>query len=299
MAPRAPVDSGKGFQSRQGQFMQDLQDCNNIFRSAYAEARQEILKALGSHVFPVLIKLDDDLIALVDGKRSIRPVQIGDYHWLKTLSHIPMALALCARAGVACGSLDVLRRYCSQLREVALSIEADDARAHHLQLLDATLDLLDGWSEDAEKLKLRLESYANRVEPLLEDNLRRAAETELTCLHHTVCELRAAMQKDQWQQIRVVVCGSHQARYREPAKRYFQSLFGESEDVGAAGERRVLYGEGIANESDALLLLAGQMLDRELAERFRPSALALQQDILGLAAESVIDRLLARSIVEH
>jgi hypothetical protein len=166
-------------------------------------------------------------------------------------------------------------------------------------LLDATLDLLDSWPADAEKLRSRLESYANRVEPLLEDNLRQAAETELSCLHQTVCELRAATLRDQWQQVRVVVCGSHQARYREPAKRYFQALFGESEDVGAAGERRVLYGEGIAKESDALQLLAGQLLDRELAERFRPSALALQQDVLGLAAENVIDRLLARTTAER
>lgn len=280
--------------------MQDLQDCNNIFRSAYAEARQKIQGVLGSDALPVLIKLDDDLIVLADGKRSVCPVQGGDYHWLKTLSHIPLAVALCARTGVASEpSLAVLRRYCTQVREAALATEADDLRANHLKLLDATLDLLDRWPGDAEKLRSRLESYANRVEPLLEDNLRQAAETELSRLHQTVCELRAVTLRDQWQQVRVVVCGSHQARYREPAKRYFQALFGEREDVGAAGERRVLYGEGIANESDALLLLAGQMLDRELADWFRPSALALQQDVLGLAAEKVIDRLLSPATAER
>jgi hypothetical protein len=63
--------------------------------------------------------------------------------------------------------------------------------------------------------------------------------------------------------------------------------------VGASGERRVLYGEGIAEESQALRLLAGQLLDRELGRWFLHNSRSLQQDVLGEAVESVLKRLFA------
>jgi hypothetical protein len=61
--------------------------------------------------------------------------------------------------------------------------------------------------------------------------------------------------------------------------------------VGASGERRVLYGEGLAEESQALRLLASQLLDRDRGRWFLHNPRSLQHDVLGKAGEEVLKRL--------
>jgi hypothetical protein len=277
-----------------GHWAMDLHAWNHLFRSAYAEAREALQSRLGSHAHPVLVKLDADLILYAEDARTSSRIQSEGFTWLKTLCHVPLALALLARQGEKPPwQLEALRHYCTEARHALPALWDEELRQNNQQLLDASLALLHTWPRAPEQWHTRLHDYANTVEPLLDRNLYAAAQDELCCLHRTVTQWRTTVLRQTWQRVFVVVCGSHQARYHELAKRYFQTLFGEREGVGASGERRVLYGEGIAEESQALRLLAGQLLDRELGRWFLHNSRSLQQDVLGEAVESVLKRLFA------
>ena len=270
----------------------DLQAWNHLFRSAYADAREALQRRLGSPAHPVLVKLDADLILYAEDARTSYQIQSEGFTWLKTLCHVPLALALLARHGeqTPC-QLAALRHYCTAARQALPARWDEELRQTNQQLLETSLALLHTWPPAPEPLHTQLQAYATTVAPLLERNLYAAAQDELGCLHRTVTQLRTTVLRQTWPRLFVVVCGSHQARYHELATRYFQTLFGEREGVGASGERRVLYGEGIAEESQALRLLAGQLLDRELGRGFFHNARSLQQDVLGQAGESVLKRL--------
>jgi hypothetical protein len=272
----------------------DLKEVNQQFRTAYAAAREAIQRTLGSSDSPVLVKLDSDLILYADGCREVVRVLTPRYERLKALCPLPLALALAARHGQATAlSVESLRQYCTQAGR-ALMVERDaDLQEVNRQLLDASWALLHDWPCAPETLQAWLVNYAAAVEPLLACNIRAAAADELYGLHRTVSHWCATVLRSTWPRLRVVVCGSPQACYREPPKRYFQALFGETEQAGAAGESRALYGEGVTEEGDALRLLAGHLLDRELEELFRGSPMALQQDVLGAAADGVLRGLLA------
>jgi hypothetical protein len=277
-----------------GHWDMDLYAWNHLFRSAYAEAREALQSRLGSPAHPVLVKLDADLILYAEDARTSYQIQSEGFTWLKTLCHVPLALALLARQGAQPPwQLAALRHYCTEARHALPALWDEELRHNNQQLLEASLALLHTWPHAPEQGHTRLQDYAHTVEPLLERNLYAAAQDELCCLHRTVTQLRTTVLRQTWQRVLVVVCGSHQARYHELAKRYFQTLFDEREGEGASGERRVLYGEGIAEESQALRLLAGQLLDRELGRWFLHNSLSLQQDVLGKAVESVLKRLFA------
>lgn len=272
----------------------DPEALNQQFRAVYAEAREVWHGVLGSHAHPVLVKLDDDLILYADGRREVYRICSRRYAWLKTLAHLPLAIALSARHEQRMTQrLEVLQQACAQARQEVQTWDDQALRENNQQLLDASLAFLRTWAHQTGPQRACLAAYTRDIEPLLTHNLQAAAEDELGCLHRTVCQLRATVLCDTWPRVVVVICGSHQARYREPVKRYFQTLFAESEQTGAVGERRVIYGEGIAEEAHALQLLASQQLDRELGTLFLGNPLALQQDVLGKAAEAVIKRLFA------
>lgn len=268
----------------------DLEKLDGRFRSAYAEVREALCRTLGSSEHPVLVKLDDELILYTEGSREAYPVRSSLYHWLKVLSHIPLTLALAVRQERVTELLDgeLQQEYLEACQALPESWE-EGLRANNRRLLEASQEFLTPHEPVA--WQARMTAYIDTITQLLEHNLQAAAVDEVCSLHRTVHHVRTTVLRDSWQRVFVVVCGSHQARYREPSKRYFQMLFREDEQAGASGERRVIYGEGIADEGQALLLLAGHLLDRQLGALFLRDPRALQQDVLGKAAETMIRRL--------
>ncbi len=87
--------------------------------------------------------------------------------------------------------------------------------------------------------------------------------------------------------LEVVVVGDHQARTRSLGMQYFKRRF--DEQPGA--DRRVTYGENIADEEEAISLVATRRLDKEIAQAFFADDTRLQRDVLGDAAQRCLDQM--------
>jgi hypothetical protein len=84
----------------------------------------------------------------------------------------------------------------------------------------------------------------------------------------------------------VIVMGGQLPRRENLAVQYFARLLGET------GEgKRVLYAEGVSDESRALDLLATHIIDSRIGERMFGTGEAMRQDILGRDAGRYLDQL--------
>jgi len=72
---------------------------------------------------------------------------------------------------------------------------------------------------------------------------------------------------------------------------YFQKILAEPAGIGAQNEHRLVYAEGIYEESRALKLVAKHVIDQEAAIAFFDNPRRLQEDILSDGAELVLEKL--------
>ena len=256
---------------------------NDWFTGDYAERLQIVQQRIRDDALPLLIRLGDDAIGLRGAERRQVRVLSERYHALKSLCHAPIAiyLRLSAARGGALAGPDV-----RALADLAAELRAfDTPEAPMRALRTASIDFLDTVCALGHTDHDRLAAFERQTRDPLRACIDLAARDELETLHRHVQTFTATFTKQDWRAFRVVICASHQPRYRQSAKQYFKRLLHEHEGI----EGQVLYGENCRSEADALQLVATHLLDRELAEFFLDSPLDLQQDVLGDAAERVVE----------
>ena len=255
---------------------------NDWFTRDYDERLATVQRRIRAGALPVLIRLSDDAILLRKRERRVVRVLSERYHTLKSICHAPLSiyLLLHPRCGRALTAADL--EPAGGLLEELQCFAADEPPIRAVR--DASIALLAGVCADQHVDEDRLTSYERDTRAEVRACIELAAHDELETLHHHVGAFTATFTKPEWEAFRVVICASHQPRYRQSTKQYFKRLLSEKEGV----EGQVLYGENCRTEADALRLLAAHLLDRELAEFFLDSPLDLQQDILGDAAERAL-----------
>jgi hypothetical protein len=265
-------------------------DLNAAFRSAYADARTDLLQSLG----PVVVARGDYLVLYYDGQR-IEGKKVGDaYHQLKTVAHTPLGIFVML-AGHLDAPLsdqkvkqltsyqDLIERLLQHVDTSGLS-EAQCARqreqlSHCAAFIDKVL--ADGRCADRD-----LTSFCRSSRGAFMRNTLQAAQVRVQGYHRQMSDWKAKIAPDDWVNLQVVVTGAQMPRQGNLAVQYFARLLREP------GEgKRIIYAESMFDEQKALNLLGTHRLDASAATIFFGDPLRLHRDLLADATPAVLDTL--------
>ena len=277
-----------------------LSAANVGFHETYDRLVRATLARLGTSV-PVIALIEDDLILLDQGRAEREAVRTDAYHRLKSFGHLIFGMYL--------SLMDLGREPLPEAtrHELQSKLDALQGAARSLtEFSDEERPVLDGLLRHASALlestlsagpmdRDRLEQQARAVRPLLRENMAAAIGVELDRIHETVSRWRAQIGETRWPALFVVICGSHQPRYRDSARQYFGRLLHEPEGIGAEREDRIIYGEGTADVDEALDLLARHLIDQSASTLLFGDKRHLQADLLADVAAEHLDRLLPES----
>jgi hypothetical protein len=118
-----------------------------------------------------------------------------------------------------------------------------------------------------------------------------AVSIELEQLHELLTRWRNDLGERRWAGMYVVICGAHQARYREAACQYFGRLLHQVESSAAEREDRLVYAEGRCDIQAALDLLARHIVDQRASNLLFGDRRRLQEDLLADAASAEVRKL--------
>ena len=271
------------------------------FKLHYRTRKSELRRCLVAGERPLMVRIDRELVFFFDRARTTALILDEQYDRLKALCHLPIALFLWGSPLAGRPLAREERELLSRMGTEAAAARADADREP--PATDCELALLracDHFVASAVAAGAVGHEDLARLERDTEAPIRTcihaATRRELYNLHTTVSAWTARFGPRQWDELRVVICAGHQARYRQSTKSYFLRLLDESHGDGASGERRVIYAENCRSEDEALDLVATHLLDREIGAVFLDGPLALQQDVLGDATRMVLDELGVRSV---
>jgi len=273
-----------------------IDEVNETFRSAYAQARER-KESDG----PVFVLLGDELVVFRGLTRRSIEVRPRRFHTIKAVAHAPIALHAIVHPLNDVPDVcldDARRRQLGHLRarldytfdDVARELASSPALADCEQVLRATAACIDRLRGDGLRGAVgraddEVTEFARRAGPLLLRLTEHATRTHLEELHRRVNEVLATMSPEEHATLQVVVTGDHQARRRSLGMLYFERRLPPAE----AGIDRVIYGEGIDDEREALALVGIQRIDRIIAKAFFGDEERLQRDVLGDAAEKLLE----------
>jgi hypothetical protein len=212
-------------------------------------------------------------ITLVDGPRRVSmELAPPAYHQLKTVAHL--ALGIHSLFFQETPSREKLL----ELRSAAERMPLPEPRKREERIVQLSLQLIDGALQE----RADLATYEREVAPLLLENAVDAARLQLADLDRAVAQVRAALVAARFAQLHVVVVGAHMAREGEISLQYFEKLFGEPEG------QRVVFAEGLWDETSQLTLLATHLLDSSIGEGFFHDPRRMHRDLLSDAAAQVL-----------
>ncbi len=230
----------------------------------------------------------DALIFMRDGERKERPLVPSDYHRLKALSHIPLALQvkLMPLAGqhLSSADLDALKTYRETLHQAMTEVEKTDlppaALARSRRIAAASWLLLESTLQKESVSEKSLRAYLRFMSPLVLAEARDAAAMQLKALDDAMQAWRQDLKPEEWRGFHVVVMGAHMAREQEIAMQYFLKLTHEKREG-----RRVIFLEGQWDEAKALDLLATHLVDGDVGRDFFGDPMRMHRDLLSDAAK--------------
>ena len=255
---------------------------NQHFHQHYANRKRYFQNKISRGDVLLIIRMDNRLVTRCGNDIHQYPVNGEVYHQLKALAHSTMAAYYSLLHTPLADAIPLLRNWLPQMQAEAAP---DIARA-----ITATIGQLLNEIEQSTTIgHLQIQDYAQKLEPMFAQLLMRSAEDEVTQLHHQLSHIANTYRKAASDTF-FIVFGGPQARSRELAKLVFSQWCNDTDDLLLDTRHHVRYLEGGTTVTDATDLIATVMADRELAQTFLGRAEGLEQDVLGLAAEKVIQR---------
>lgn len=276
-----------------------LDAANRAFGARYAERLDREVRRMAEEGLPVLIRMDDDLVLRSGSRRVCLTIADARYTGLKSVCHLPLGLYLEAgAAGRSAAALESLTGWVPMLESLAdpsvhrAGTWADPVdRGLAAAIAAHCLDFVHGCRDDGCIALDRLQRFTAGVRPLTARATERAAARALERLADAVTHLeRTFDDEDAWRELFCVVCSGHQPRAGELNMQFFRRYLHDRRIGGSQAEHRLLYGEGLGEEDDALRLVAQRRVDAELGVHFTGSATRLNQDVLAHAARWLLDR---------
>lgn len=265
-----------------------LDTLNDEFRVQYQQALAATLAQAGS----VILEEGDNLILIHKGERASVLVKPVEYHELKAVAHIPLALFVMLsfpqEASLPAGRRESLRRYRELMEKARATLPARHFTPEQLsrqqKIFSASFELLDDVLANGQVNPQKLASFARHIGPLLLANVRDAAAVEMRALYTTAASWREQLSPSEWDALHVVMIGPHMPREQEISIQFFERLFHEP-----AEGRRIIYAEALWKEPDALDLLATHIVDEAAGEAFFGDPMRMHRDLLADAAKAYLD----------
>jgi hypothetical protein len=266
---------------------------NNQFHDAYKQARITRLAEAG----PVVLVGFSNL-TLVRGKSRVEvPFPPAIYQRLKEVAHVPL-LTFVMLDPTQGQPLDPVKRaevgYVKELVEA--SLVAIDRDGFPLALVDRQRTILEKTRtfltqilKDGKAPIEDLTDFATQTGPLMLANADDAAASHLHTLNSQMETWRGEMTPDEWRSMHVVVMSVHMARDREIAMQYFARLL----DQPTEGHR-LIFAEGLFEESKALDLLGTHLLDGAASAAFFNDPMRLHRDLLSDGATKALGSMTIR-----
>jgi hypothetical protein len=265
-----------------------LDTLNNEFREQYRQALAATLAQGG----PVILEEGDNLILVHKGGRVRVLVKPVEYHELKAVAHIPLALfVMLSFPQETRLSGDRLQRLQHYRELMAIAYEGLSGRrftADQLQrqkkVFSTSFQFLDGVLAEGQVTPPALENFARQVAPLLLANVADATAVEMRSLYATAASWKKQLTPAEWNALHVVMIGPHMPRDQECSIQFFERLFHEPEEG-----KRIIYAEALWNENDALNLLATHVVDEAAGAAFFADPMRMHRDLLADAANAYLD----------
>ena len=219
---------------------------NVSFHETYTPLVDQVLAQLGDSI-PVAILLGDDATLLCDGRELREQVIPARYHELKALAHFAFGVQLTLMANGTGHLTDVtakeLHEKRAQIQDVQAIINGSPTFACSSGTTNAPAELLCRARMLVDRVLAeglvdfdRLQEHIRGLASQALETAQLAVCIELEKLHVLLTRWRDHVAERAWAGMYVVICGAHQARYREAACQYFGRLFHQAES--SAAERR-------------------------------------------------------------
>lgn len=265
-----------------------LDALNGEFRAQYQQALAETLVRTG----PVILEEGDDLILVRNGARAKVRVKPVEYHELKAVAHIPLALFVMlsfpAEAGLSTDRFERLRNYKVLVQSAYATLPSRHFTAEQLarqkEIFSSSFALLDGVLAKGQVNSATLQTFTRQIGPLLLANVSDATAIEMEELYATAAAWRKQLTAAEWSALHIVMIGPHMPRDQECSIQFFERLFHEPEEG-----KRIIYAEALWQEKDALNLLATHMVDEAAGAAFFGDPMRMHRDLLAGAAKAYLD----------
>jgi hypothetical protein len=286
----AVVSVRLGAQVTQSGRTQDLllETLNGEFIAQYQAAQAESLAQVG----PVILEEGNDCILIRKGERARVEVKPVEYHELKTVAHIPLALYVMLsfprEESLSATRTERLRHYRELMIDARRTLPSRHFTPEQIErqhkIFTASLELLEGVLSAGRVDRESLSCFARDVSPLLLANVRDAAAVELERLYAAAAAWRKELSPAEWNALHVIMIGPHMPREREISMQFFERLLDEPTEG-----RRVIYAEALWKEKDALNLLATHIVDEAAGQAFFGDPMRMHRDLLSDAATAYLD----------
>ena len=271
------------------------------FHETYTRLVEQVLAELGDSV-PVVVLIGDDATLLCDGREQREQVIPARYHELKALAHLAFGVQLTLMANKR-GRLteltaNELHKKHAQIREAQAAVNTSTTCASSSPKMKAPAELLCRARALVDRVLAegvvdfdRLQEHVRALASHAFETAQLAVCIQLEQLHALLGRWRNNLGERRWAGLYVVICGAHQARYREAACQYFGQLLHEVEGSAAEREDRLVYGEGLTDIDAALDLLARHIVDQRASNILFGDRRRLQEDLLADAAATEVRKL--------
>lgn len=259
-----------------------LQAFNQYFYQLYAKRKQYFAHKITAGEVLLIIRSGSDLISCCGSEIKHYPVNGDNYHQLKALAHSALATSYSLQHMRLPEATTLLKAYIQQLQSSTMPAAGED-------VINVIHQLLNTVTEQNMVTHQHIQHYANALQPLFSKLITLSATDEVINLHkqlHAICRRYDTSASNTF----YIVFGGPQARSQELTKRVFTKWCNDSDELLADNSHHVRYFEGAQTVADAVNLIATAMADRELAQTFLGQADGLERDILGRAADNVIER---------
>ncbi len=255
---------------------------NRYFHQHYANRKQHFKDKIKQGKVLLVIRMDSRLMTSCAGEIQQYPINGETYHQLKALAHSTLAAYYSLLHTPLDEAVPFLKNWLAQMQSAPAPAIAG-------AVTDIISRLLKQVALQKTLGHLQILEYAKMLEPVFGQLLLQSAEDEVTQLHRQLSRIAkkyAFATSDTF----FIVMGGPQARSRELAKLVFTKWCNDTDDLLVDTRHHVRYLEGASSIDDAADMIATMMTDAELAQTFLGQVAGLEQDVLGKAAEAVIER---------
>jgi hypothetical protein len=263
---------------------------NNAMRAEYSRAKVRGLSKIG----PLILIEGTNAVLLQNGIRTEAEILPPIYQALKAVAHIPFAVFLMfdqsdfqplsdTRVSEICDYRNLIE---DAGKTLSIRGFSDAQLQRQREIIGASLRFLDDTIEKRQVAKQQLDDFARKMSPMLLANVDEATRAELNALHSHVMEWSQKLSEEEWNKLHVLIMSAHMPRDRELTVQYFERALNEPFEG-----RRIVYAEGLYEETKAMDLLGTHIIDGSTGEAFFGDFMRMHRDLLSDAAAAYIQTL--------